>query len=53
MVHSAGLAPLITPATHADTLWVGIYYGLAGVAALLGHLGWGGFIIRHSAIRMS
>ena len=32
---------------------VGVYFGLTAIAALLGQLGSGGFIIRHGAIRMS
>ncbi len=49
----AVLAPLIIVELHADPSWVGVYYGLTAVAALIGQLGSGGFIIRHGAIRMS
>jgi MFS transporter len=49
----AVLAPLIIVELHADPSWVGIYYGLTAIAALIGQLGSGGFIIRHGAIRMS
>src|SRR3954449_259141 len=49
----AVLAPLIIMELHADPSWVGVYYGLTAVAALIGQLGSGGFIIRHGAIRMS
>src|SRR5262249_3339002 len=49
----AVLAPLIIAELHADPSWVGVYYGLTAVAALIGQLGSGGFIIRHGAIRMS
>ena len=49
----AVLAPLIILELHADPSWVGIYFGLVAVAALIGQLGSGGFIIRHGAIRMS
>jgi len=49
----AVLAPLIIAELHADASWVGIYFGLVAVAALIGQLGSGGFIIRHGAIRMS
>jgi MFS transporter len=49
----AVLAPLIILELHADPSWVGVYFGLAAVAALIGQLGSGGFIIRHGAIRMS
>jgi Major Facilitator Superfamily len=49
----AVLAPLIIMELHVDPSWVGMYYGLTAVAALIGQLGSGGFIIRHGAIRMS
>ena len=49
----AVLAPLIIAELHADPSWVGVYFGLAAIAALVGQLGSGGFIIRHGAIRMS
>jgi Major Facilitator Superfamily len=49
----AVLAPLIILELHADPSWVGVYFGLTAIAALVGQLGSGGFIIRHGAIRMS
>jgi MFS family permease len=49
----AVLAPLIIAELHADPSWVGIYFGLAAMAGLVGQLGSGGYIIRHGAIRMS
>jgi MFS family permease len=49
----AVLAPLITTELHADPSWVGVYFGLVAIAALIGQLGSGGYIIRHGAIRMS
>jgi predicted MFS family arabinose efflux permease len=49
----AVLAPLIITELHADPSWVGGYFGLVAIAALIGQLGSGGFIIRHGAIRMS
>jgi hypothetical protein len=49
----AVLAPLIIVELHADPSWVGVYFSLAALAALIGQLGSGGFIIRHGAIRMS
>ena len=49
----AVLAPLIILELNADPSWVGVYFGLMAVAALIGQLGSGGFIIRHGAIRMS
>jgi hypothetical protein len=49
----AVLAPLIIHELNADPSWVGMYFGLVAIAALVGQLGSGGFIIRHGAIRMS
>ncbi|HEY1931926.1 MAG TPA: MFS transporter [Acetobacteraceae bacterium] len=49
----AVLAPLIIAELHGDPSWVGIYFGLVAIAALIGQLGSGGYIIRHGAIRMS
>jgi hypothetical protein len=49
----AVLAPLIILELHADASWIGVYFALTAVAALIGQLGSGGFIIRHGAIRMS
>jgi hypothetical protein len=49
----AVLAPLIILELRADPSWVGVYFGLVALAALIGQLGSGGFIIRHGAIRMS
>lgn len=49
----AVLAPLIILELHADPSWVGVYFGLVAIAALIGQLGSGGYIIRHGAIRMS
>lgn len=49
----AVLAPLVISELHADPSWVGVYFGLVAIAALIGQLGSGGYIIRHGAIRMS
>lgn len=49
----AVLAPLIILELHADPSWLGVYFALSALAALVGQLGAGGFIIRHGAIRMS
>jgi MFS family permease len=49
----AVLAPLIITELHADPSWVGVYFALTAIAALVGQLGSGGFIIRYGAIRMS
>ncbi|WP_135470192.1 MFS transporter [Crenalkalicoccus roseus] len=51
------LPPIIAPAIVADLrldpAWLGIYVGLAALAALVFQLGCGSFIIRHGALRMS
>ncbi|WP_426955823.1 MFS transporter [Muricoccus radiodurans] len=51
------LPPVIAPAIIADLAldpaWLGVYVGLASLAALLFQLGCGGFILRHGALRMS
>jgi MFS family permease len=49
----AVLAPLIITELHGDPSWVGIYFGLVAIAALIGQLGSGGYILRYGAIRMS
>src|SRR5271156_6721978 len=49
----AVLAPLILAELNADAAWVGVYFALTAIAALVGQLGSGGFIIRHGAVRMS
>src|SRR6202046_5021746 len=49
----AVLAALIILELHADPSWVGVYFGLVAIAALIGQLGSCGCIIRHGAIRMS
>src|SRR5437764_3445779 len=49
----AVLAPLVIAELHADPAWIGVYYGLAAAAALLGQMGCGSFIIRYGALRMS
>jgi MFS family permease len=49
----AVLAPLIIVELHADPAWIGVYFALTAMAALIGQLGSGGFIIRHGAVRMS
>jgi hypothetical protein len=49
----AVLAPLIIVELKASPAWIGVYFALTAIAALIGQLGSGGFIIRHGAIRMS
>src|SRR3954454_21510691 len=52
-VLAEALAPLTILELHAVPSWVGFYFSLSAVAALIGQLGSGGFIIRHGAIRRS
>jgi MFS family permease len=51
------LPAVIAPAIIADLrlapAWIGIYFGLTAVAALVAQLGCGSFIVRHGALRMS
>src|SRR5437868_9761077 len=49
----AVLAPLILVELHADAGWVGVYFGLTAIAALVGQMGCGSFIIRYGPLRMS
>src|ERR1051325_3772571 len=49
----AVVAPLVITELRANPAWVGVYYGLAAAAALLGQMGCGSFIIRYGALRMS
>ena len=51
------LPAVIAPAIIADLLidpaWIGLYFGLTAIAALVVQLGCGGFIVRYGALRMS
>ncbi len=51
------LPAVIAPAIIADLLldpaWIGFYFGLNALAALVVQLGCGGFIVRYGALRMS
>src|SRR5450432_2072816 len=51
------LPAVIAPAIIADLrlapAWIGIYFGLTAVAALVTQLGCGSFIVRYGALRMS
>jgi MFS family permease len=49
----AVLAPMIIAELAYDPSWVGIYFGLTSVFALLAQMGCGSFIMRHGPLRMS
>jgi len=47
------IAPAIIEDLHIDPALVGVYVGVAALAALVFQLGCGSFIIRYGALRMS
>jgi MFS family permease len=49
----AVIAPAIITDLRIDAVWIGIYFGLTALAALVAQLGCGSFIVRHGALRMS
>jgi predicted MFS family arabinose efflux permease len=49
----AVLAPVIVAELAYDPSWVGIYFGLTSVFALLAQMGCGSFIMRYGPLRMS
>ena len=49
----AVLAPMIIVELAYDPSWVGIYFGLTSVFALLAQMGCGSFIMRYGPLRMS
>jgi MFS family permease len=49
----AVIAPAIITDLRIDPAWIGIYFGLTGIAALFAQLGCGSFIVRYGALRMS
>ncbi len=49
----AVLAPLIIAELAYDPSWVGIYFGLTSVFALLAQMGCGSFIMRYGPLRLS
>ena len=49
----AVLAPLVIAELHADSAWVGVYYGTSAAASLVAQMGCGSFIVRNGALRMS
>lgn len=49
----AVIAPAIIEDLHIAPAWIGVYFGLTALAALVSQLGCGSFIVRHGALRMS
>jgi len=49
----AVIAPAIISDLSIDAAWIGVYFGLNALAALVAQLGCGSFIVRHGALRMS
>src|SRR3970282_273778 len=49
----AVIAPAIIADLRLDPAWIGVYFGLMALAALVSQLGCGSFIVRHGAFRVS
>jgi MFS family permease len=49
----AVLAPMIIAELAYDPSWVGVYFGLTSIFALVAQMGCGSFIVRHGPLRMS
>jgi MFS family permease len=49
----AVIAPAIIADLRLDPAWIGVYFGLMALAALVTQLGCGSFIVRHGAFRVS
>jgi MFS family permease len=49
----AVIAPAIIADLRLDPAWIGVYFGLTALAALVAQLGCGSFIVRHGAFRVS
>ena len=49
----AVLAPMIIAEMAYDPSWVGVYFGLTSIFALLAQMGCGSFIMRYGPLRMS
>jgi len=49
----AVIAPAIIEDLRLDPAWIGVYFGLMALAALVSQLGCGSFIVRHGAFRVS
>jgi MFS family permease len=49
----AMIAPAIIADLRLDPAWIGVYFGLMALAALISQLGCGSFIVRYGALRVS
>jgi MFS family permease len=49
----AVIAPTIIADLHIDAVWIGVYFGVMALAALVSQLGCGSFIVRYGALRVS
>ena len=49
----AVIAPSIIADLHVDAVWIGVYFGVMALAALVSQLGCGSFIVRYGALRVS
>jgi MFS family permease len=49
----AVIAPAIITDLRLDPAWIGVYFGLTALSALVAQLGCGSFIVRHGALRVS
>ena len=49
----AVIAPAIITDLHLDAAWIGVYFGVMALSALISQLGCGSFIVRYGALRVS
>ena len=49
----AVIAPTIIADLRIDAAWIGVYFGVSALAALVSQLGCGSFIVRYGALRVS
>jgi MFS family permease len=49
----AVIAPTIIADLRMDAVWIGVYFGVMALAALVSQLGCGSFIVRYGALRVS
>ena len=49
----AVIAPTIITDLRMEASWIGVYFGVMALAALVTQLGCGSFIVRHGALRVS
>src|SRR5688572_7407344 len=49
----AVIAPTIIADLRLDAAWIGVYFGVMALAALVAQLGCGSFIVRYGALRVS